>query len=89
MNASIATFALIGPLGLPEFGIILFIVVLLFGAKKLPQLARSMGKSMGEFKRGRQEFENELKQASDTANQGEGEASGAAVDQKDKAVQKS
>jgi len=60
------TCAFIGPLGPAETGIILFIIVLLFGAKKLPQLARSMGKSMGEFKRGKKEFEDELKRASDT-----------------------
>lgn len=63
------TLAFIGPLGPAETGIILFIIVLLFGAKKLPQLARSMGKSMGEFKRGKKEFEEELKRASDTSDE--------------------
>ena len=70
MNAISPTYALLGPIGPMEFGIILFIVILLFGAKKLPQLARSMGKSMGEFKRGRQEFENELKRASEDTEDG-------------------
>ncbi len=47
--------ALIGGLGLPEIGLIIFVIVLLFGAKKLPQLARSFGQSLGEFKKGREE----------------------------------
>ena len=42
-------------LGGPELLIILAIVLLLFGAKKLPDLARSMGKSSKEFKKGLQE----------------------------------
>lgn len=43
--------------------IIFIIVLLLFGAKKLPQLARGVGKSMGEFKRAREEFEHEITRA--------------------------
>ena len=45
-------------LGLPghsEIIAIVFIVLLLFGAKKLPELARSLGKSLSEFKRGQKE----------------------------------
>jgi len=37
--------------GLPEILILLLIVVLLFGAKKLPELARGMGRSIKEFKK--------------------------------------
>lgn len=39
--------------GGPELLIVLGIVVLLFGADKIPRLANSIGKSVGEFKRGR------------------------------------
>lgn len=36
------------------------IVFLLFGAKKLPEFARGLGKSLGEFKKAKSEFEDEL-----------------------------
>ena len=39
----------------PEWLVVIGIVVLLFGAKKLPELARSMGKASGEFKKGLKE----------------------------------
>jgi sec-independent protein translocase protein TatA len=46
-------------LGIPELLIILGIVLLLFGARRLPDLARSLGKSTREFKKGIQEGEEE------------------------------
>mgnify|MGYP000604429653 CR=1 FL=1 len=49
-----------GPLGYPEMAVIFLIVLLLFGAKKIPQLARGLGKSMGEFKNAKDEFETEI-----------------------------
>lgn len=45
-------------LTMPGFGEmlpILIIVILLFGAKRIPDLARSLGKSLSEFKKGREE----------------------------------
>ncbi|MCI4349650.1 MAG: twin-arginine translocase TatA/TatE family subunit [Thermoplasmata archaeon] len=44
--------------------------ILFYGSTKIPQLARSLGRSVGEFKRGRLEVERELK-----AEQGTTEAS--------------
>ncbi|ESP89632.1 twin-arginine translocase TatA/TatE family subunit [Candidatus Halobonum tyrrellensis] len=46
--------------GGPEMLIILFVLILLFGANKIPKLARSTGQAMGEFKKGREEIEDEL-----------------------------
>jgi len=50
----------IGIPGGPELLLIVGVLVLLFGASKLPKLARSMGSATGEFKKGRQEVEQEL-----------------------------
>lgn len=44
-------------LGYQELMIILVIVLLLFGANKLPELARGLGKSVSEFKKGQSEEE--------------------------------
>tara|TARA_B110000116_G_C16739590_1_gene537835 strand:- start:801 stop:1055 length:255 start_codon:yes stop_codon:yes gene_type:complete len=43
-----------------ELAVILLIAILLFGANKIPKLARSTGQALGEFKRGREEIEKEL-----------------------------
>lgn len=52
--------AFLGPIGGPEMIMIFVVILLLFGAKKLPELARGVGKSMGEFKKAREEFEREI-----------------------------
>lgn len=50
-----------GMQGGPEVLVILFVILLLFGGKKLPELARSLGKSLGEFKRGQREGHKAIK----------------------------
>lgn len=45
---------------MPEMIMIFVVILLLFGAKKLPELARGVGKSMGEFKKARDDFEREI-----------------------------
>jgi sec-independent protein translocase protein TatA len=40
-----------GRFGAPELVLILFILLLLFGASKLPEIARSLGQSINEFKK--------------------------------------
>jgi sec-independent protein translocase protein TatA len=52
-----------GPLGTWEMVIIAVLVLVLFGAKKLPTFARSLGKSLGEFKKAKDEFQQELTSA--------------------------
>ena len=48
-------------LGTPELVVILFILLLLFGAAKLPQLARSLGSSMKELRKGMHDDESPRK----------------------------
>ena len=45
-----------------EWLLILLIIFILFGASKLPEVARSLGKSMGEFKKAQREAEMELRE---------------------------
>jgi sec-independent protein translocase protein TatA len=56
----------IGGIGGPEIVLIFLLVILLFGADKLPKLARSSGEAMGEFQKGREEVERELKAAKES-----------------------
>ena len=49
-----------GPIGIWEMVIILVIALIVFGPRKLPELGRSLGKSLGEFKRASNELRNTL-----------------------------
>jgi TatA/E family protein of Tat protein translocase len=49
-----------GSVGMPELIIILTIALIIFGPRKLPELGRSLGKSLGEFKRASNELRNTL-----------------------------
>ncbi|MEN9284901.1 MAG: hypothetical protein RLZZ179_2394 [Verrucomicrobiota bacterium] len=63
MNTTQVFFAM--PIGGQEMFLIFLAILLLFGAKKLPEFARGLGRSMGEFKKARQEFEHEITKAVD------------------------
>jgi sec-independent protein translocase protein TatA len=54
-----------GNLGAGEIILIVLVVLLLFGAKKIPELARGIGKGMSEFKKGIKDVESEIKSAGD------------------------
>ena len=47
----------------PDLIVILLIILVLFGAKKLPELARGMGQAVKEFKKAKDEFNDELHKA--------------------------
>lgn len=48
--------------GPQEWVMILLVILLLFGASKLPEVARSLGRSVGEFKKAQKEAEMELRE---------------------------
>ena len=52
-------------LGGGEIILILFIILLLFGAKKLPELAKGLGKGINEFKKASKDIKDEVEQAID------------------------
>lgn len=49
-----------GPIGVPELIIILTIALIVFGPRKLPELGRSLGRSLNEFKRASNELRHTL-----------------------------
>jgi sec-independent protein translocase protein TatA len=51
----------------PDMMVILLIVLLLFGAKKLPELARGMGRAVKEFGAARDEFDRKLSESGPNA----------------------
>ena len=53
-------------LGTGEILIILFIVLLLFGAKKLPELAKGLGKGVKEFKKASDDLKHEVNKSIDS-----------------------
>jgi sec-independent protein translocase protein TatA len=59
-------FALLPNLGGPDLIIILLIILVLFGAKKLPELARGMGSAIKEFQKAKDQFTDELHSAGKT-----------------------
>jgi sec-independent protein translocase protein TatA len=58
-------FALVGPLGWSELLIIFFIILIIFGPRKLPEVAEAFGKSIQKFKKASREVQDEITMASD------------------------
>ncbi len=51
-----------GPIGMPELVIIFVIALIIFGPRKLPELGKSLGRSLAEFKRASNDLRNTLEQ---------------------------
>jgi sec-independent protein translocase protein TatA len=51
-----------GSIGMPELIIILVIALIIFGPRKLPELGKSLGRSLNEFKRASADLQNTLEQ---------------------------
>jgi len=51
---------MIGSIGMPALVVIMLLALLIFGPRKLPELGRSLGRSLGEFKRASNELRNTL-----------------------------
>jgi TatA/E family protein of Tat protein translocase len=49
-----------GPIGMPELIIIMVVALIIFGPRKLPELGRSLGRSLNEFKRASNELKHTL-----------------------------
>jgi Sec-independent protein secretion pathway components len=63
--------------------IILLVLVLLFGANKIPKLARSTGEAMGEFKKGREEIEEELNEVAESESETVGSTGNVGLNEND------
>jgi len=51
-----------GSIGMPELIVIFVIALIIFGPRKLPELGRSLGRSIGEFKRASNDLRNSLEE---------------------------
>ncbi len=68
-SAGMMTVAYIG--SLPQWMVLFAVCLLIFGAKRLPEIARGLGRALGEFKNARREFEEELSQSLDASDKEE------------------
>ncbi len=64
-------FLLIGPLGWTELMIILFLVLLFFGPRRLPEVAEAIGKSIRRFKKATREIKTEIESKDTEIEEGE------------------
>ena len=66
----------IGSIGIPELLIILVVVLLIFGPRRLPDMAKGLGQSVREFRKGLRDMRKEF---DDESNDGDGKANGSAA----------
>ncbi|MDW7695557.1 twin-arginine translocase TatA/TatE family subunit [Flammeovirgaceae bacterium SG7u.111] len=59
---TLSSIVLFGMPGGWEMAIIIFVILLLFGAKKIPELARGLGKGIREFKDATKEIQDEIEE---------------------------
>lgn len=52
----------LGNMGVPEIVLILLVILIFFGAKKIPELARGLGKGIREFKDASKEIKSEIEE---------------------------
>jgi TatA/E family protein of Tat protein translocase len=53
-------FFMFGSLGIPELILIFVVALIVFGPKRLPEIGRTLGKAMGEFKKATDDFKNTI-----------------------------
>ena len=58
---------LFGNLGMAEIIIIVFVILLLFGGKKIPELMHGIGKGVSSFKKGMNDIQDEISKPADSA----------------------
>ncbi|MBD2295631.1 TatA/E family twin arginine-targeting protein translocase [Anabaena sphaerica FACHB-251] len=56
-------------IGLPEMAVIMVVALLIFGPKKLPEIGRSLGKTIRSFQEASNEFQNEFKREAEQLEQ--------------------
>ena len=57
-----------GNLGMPEIMMIMFLALILFGPKKLPEIGKQVGKALGEFKRASNDLKRTIEDEMEKAN---------------------
>jgi sec-independent protein translocase protein TatA len=68
---------MLGSLGMPELIVIFIIALIIFGPRKLPELGRSLGRGIAEFKKATTELQTKLEEEIDQEQHG-GASTGAA-----------
>lgn len=68
----------LGPIGLPELLIILVVVLLIFGPRRLPEMAKGIGQSVREFRKGLRDMKDDFESAAEESDVKAGKTAGPA-----------